>query len=93
MCLSIVSADGCEQSLPARAQPFLPQNRLCRLLSEGGERQKALIPLFVSTSPAAVVLELPLFKIADTPFAFLSRWPVAGALTGGLCTLNVKDHG
>ena len=64
-----------------------------RDLGGGRERQKAHISLFASTSPAAVVLELPLFKIADTPFAFLSRWPVAGALTGGLCTLNVKDHG
>ena len=42
VCLSIVSADGCEQSLPARAQPLLPQNRLSPLLSEGGERQKGM---------------------------------------------------
>ena len=59
----------------------------------GGGRQKAHISFFASTSPAAVVLELPLFKIADTPFAVLSRWAVAGALTGGLCTLSVKDPG
>ena len=57
------------------------------------ERQKTHISFFASTLPAAVVLELPLFKIADTPFAVLSRWAVAGALTGGLCTLSVKDPG